>query len=139
MLMPTPTSFLRNGLLLSTCPDVLAVVEILSSPPPALQGFNYPINCPLTYFCLPPVPLWNQPKIKYFQLTLDAMPNYNKGGLPRRCRMPMALFMPVQVEGVGRATTGISRQAAQEPVCAPRAVLAISTHPLMSSPPRSEG
>lgn len=46
----------------------------------------------------------------------------------------MAFLIPVQVEGIGRATMGISREAAEGPVSAPRAVLAMSVHPLTRSP-----
>lgn len=46
----------------------------------------------------------------------------------------MAFLLPVPVEGIGRATAGISREAAEGPVSAPRAVLPVSGHPLMNSP-----
>lgn len=47
----------------------------------------------------------------------------------------MAFLLPVPVEGIGRAATGISRKAAPGgggSVSAPSAVLAVLAHPLLS-------
>lgn len=48
----------------------------------------------------------------------------------------MAFLLPVLVEGIGRAATGISRKAAPGggggSVSAPSAVLAVLAHPLLS-------
>lgn len=46
--------------------------------------------------------------------------------------MPVAFLFPVQEEGIGRATMGISRKAAEASVFTPRTVLAVAVRPLMS-------
>lgn len=48
--------------------------------------------------------------------------------------MPMVFLIPAQVEGIGRATMGIFREAAEVSVSTPREMLAILVHALMKSP-----